>query len=63
MKLRVSNIVDRTRIYGPGWRTAIWVQGCTLGCQGCWNVEMWPHEGGTLWSHDDLLQHLLSIEN
>lgn len=24
---------------GPGQRAVIWVQGCSLGCAGCWNVE------------------------
>tara|TARA_B100002051_G_C16738179_1_gene642580 strand:+ start:729 stop:1334 length:606 start_codon:yes stop_codon:yes gene_type:complete len=62
VKLRIDNIVEKTRIYGPGWRTAIWVKGCTLACEGCWNQDLWPHEGGTLWNQDDLLTHLLSIK-
>lgn len=27
---------------GPGRRLVYWVQGCSLRCPGCANVEMWP---------------------
>lgn len=31
---------------GPGKRLAVWVQGCSLGCAGCINPELWPAAGG-----------------
>ncbi len=37
MNLRIHNILPQTRVNGPGLRTGIWVQGCTLGCPGCFN--------------------------
>ena len=43
--LRVAKIL-RSSIYGPGRRSVIWVQGCSLGCEGCWNDDLWPFEGG-----------------
>lgn len=30
---------------GPGIRAVVWVQGCTLGCPGCFNPETHAHEG------------------
>ena len=38
--LNVALVVPRTSVEGPGWRTAIWVQGCPLRCPGCCNPEM-----------------------
>ena len=60
--MRIANIVNQTRIYGPGWRTAVWVQGCNLACKGCWNKSLWPSEGGEDWDSEDLIIRLLSIE-
>jgi len=58
--LRIDSIVKHTRIYGPGWRSAVWLQGCTLACKGCWNKELWPSKGGELRTRDELLSELLS---
>lgn len=37
--LRVHAFVPRSYANGPGARAVIWVQGCTLGCPGCFNLE------------------------
>ncbi len=34
---RVHAFEARSRANGPGTRAVIWLQGCTLGCQGCFN--------------------------
>ena len=39
--LRVANITTSTKVNGPGERTAIHFQGCTLACAGCFNPEQW----------------------
>lgn len=46
MRLRVHAIEPRSRANGPGTRTVVWVQGCTLGCAGCFNPTTWPAAGG-----------------
>ena len=46
VSLRVHAIEPRSRANGPGTRTVIWVQGCTLGCPGCFNPATWPAAGG-----------------
>ena len=45
--LRVHDVLPRSSIYGPGERFVLWVQGCTLACPGCWNVETWSKKGGS----------------
>lgn len=37
MKARVHAIEPRSRANGPGARFVVWMQGCTLGCPGCFN--------------------------
>ena len=37
----VHTIMPATRANGPGLRCVVFVQGCNLGCPGCWNF--WGH--------------------
>lgn len=45
MKLRVHAIEPKSRANGPGARFVVWVQGCTLGCAGCFNPSTHPADG------------------
>ncbi len=42
--IRVHAIEPRSRANGPGARFVVWLQGCTLGCAGCFNPS--THAGG-----------------
>jgi anaerobic ribonucleoside-triphosphate reductase activating protein len=53
-ELRVAQVVARTESEGPGWRFAVWVQGCSLRCPGCCNPEMFPQAGGVVETPGDL---------
>jgi anaerobic ribonucleoside-triphosphate reductase activating protein len=33
----IHAIITRSRVNGPGTRAIVYVQGCNLGCSGCWN--------------------------
>lgn len=46
MKLRVHAIDPRSRANGPGVRFVVWLQGCTLGCPGCFNPGTHDAAGG-----------------
>ena len=46
LMINVHSLEPRSTIYGPGERFIIWVQGCTLACKGCWNVETWDAKNG-----------------
>ncbi len=45
MMLRVHAIERHSRANGPGVRYVVWVQGCTLGCPGCFNPATHPLGG------------------
>jgi len=40
--MNVAKIVHKSRIYGPGARTVIWFQGCSIKCEGCINPDLIP---------------------
>lgn len=40
--MNVAKIVHDSRIYGPGARTVIWFQGCSIKCEGCINPNLIP---------------------
>ncbi len=40
--MNVAKIVHNSRIYGPGARTVIWFQGCSIRCEGCINPDLIP---------------------
>jgi anaerobic ribonucleoside-triphosphate reductase activating protein len=44
--LRVHAIEPRSRANGPGARFVVWLQGCTLGCPGCFNPTTHDPLGG-----------------
>lgn len=52
--IRLYGLVTDSIVDGPGFRTAIFVQGCPYHCEGCHNPDSQPFEGGTLWTLDDV---------
>ena len=56
---RVHAIEPRSRANGPGARFVVWLQGCTLGCPGCFNPATHPDAGGT---EHDVAELLARIE-
>ena len=45
--VQIARVVERTTAEGPGARFAVWVQGCTIRCDGCFNPHLWTTIGGT----------------
>lgn len=43
---RVHAVEPRSRANGPGARFVVWLQGCTLGCPGCFNPTTHAADGG-----------------
>lgn len=41
---RIHALEPKSRANGPGARFVVWLQGCTLGCPGCFNPK--THEAG-----------------
>lgn len=62
LALAIAQTVARTAAEGPGWRYAVWFQGCPLRCPGCCNPELLPFTGGTPRSVDDLLAEVATAD-
>lgn len=50
MNLIINQIINNTKVEGPGNRTAIFVQGCLKKCPMCNSPQTWDLNGGT--NHD-----------
>lgn len=61
--IRLHRLEPASRVNGPGLRTVIWVQGCALGCPGCFNPETHVMNGGEPWPVEKLVERILEIKN
>ncbi len=59
--LRVHHFLPLSYTNGPGARAALWLQGCSLGCPGCFNPNTHPFEGGELISVEKVLELILAV--
>jgi len=59
--LRIHRFLSFSRANGPGVRAVIWVQGCSLGCQGCHNPGTHSFSGGELLMPEELFGRILKI--
>lgn len=57
--LNVAAVRPVSTVNGPGRRAVLWVQGCTVGCPGCFNPQTHPHESRRLVDPIDLGLRLL----
>ena len=48
MDIRVAGIVNDSIVDGPGFRLAVFTQGCPHNCEGCHNPETHDFGGGTV---------------
>jgi anaerobic ribonucleoside-triphosphate reductase activating protein len=58
VNLRVHAIEPRSRANGPGARFVVWLQGCSLGCPGCFNPATHDASGGREISVDEITAQL-----
>lgn len=61
MKARIHAREPRSRANGPGTRFVIWVQGCTLGCPGCFNPGTHAAAGGEVIEVGALLDEVAAV--
>ena len=59
--LNVADVRRRSRVNGPGVRSVVWVQGCTIGCPGCFNPRMHAHQSVRLLDPKRLGLELASV--
>ena len=58
--LRLAAFLPHSRANGPGLRSVLWVQGCSLGCEGCFNPDFQPFAGGYEATVDEVAAMLLA---
>lgn len=58
MILHIHAVEPRSRANGPGSRFVVWVQGCTLGCPGCFNPTTHDPAAGRSLAIDELAAEL-----
>lgn len=59
-KLFVHGYESSSRANGPGVRFALWVQGCSLGCPGCFNPDTHVDDARNARDVDDLIDEILA---
>lgn len=59
--LNLHRIVDVTAAEGPGVRCAVWTQGCSVRCPGCFNPQTWTTRGGFRVAWQELVSRVLAI--
>jgi len=62
MVLNVHSLLHGSRANGPGPRTVIWVQGCSLRCPGCFNPDTHSSDPRQLMPVEDLVRRLRQDE-
>jgi anaerobic ribonucleoside-triphosphate reductase activating protein len=61
--LHIHHFLPSSRANGPGLRAALWVQGCSLGCPGCFNPETHPFNGGQMVAVSELAQRIVGLKD
>ena len=61
--LNISSTVSHSRANGPGLRAVVWVQGCSIGCKGCYSVSTHSHTKNYLLEPSMISNWLLSLNN
>ena len=58
--MRIAGTIQDSIVDGPGFRFAVFAQGCELRCEGCHNPATWDLSGGDETTTDDLIAEMLS---
>ena len=61
MYLRLNRIQLPIYNLGPGKRIGLWVQGCSIKCNGCINPSLWSNEKGKLIDIESLVNGIYAI--
>jgi len=59
--LNLAGFLAKSEVNGPGTRAVIWVQGCPIHCEGCFNAQFQPFSPATLTPVDELAGMILAL--
>ncbi len=59
LKLNIHSILWKSRANGPGLRTVVWFQGCSIGCKGCFNPSSHSFEPNQLIEPETLARQII----
>lgn len=62
-KIRLYKLIEFTSVEGPGIRTCIWVQGCSIKCNGCANSKTWSDKEEKKILIDELASYIIEYKN
>ncbi|PLX17748.1 MAG: hypothetical protein C0601_06875 [Candidatus Muiribacterium halophilum] len=62
MYARLNHIILKTSVEGPGVRTALWFQGCSHRCDGCFAKHTWEKDKGFSKKVSEIIGLILSQE-
>lgn len=58
MNIRVYGLVEDSIVDGPGYRFAVFTQGCPHACPGCHNPESHSFDGGKMMDTAEIIQRI-----
>ena len=58
--LNLAAFLPHSRATGPGLRSVLWVQGCSLRCESCFNPDFQPFAGGYESTVEEVIALLLA---
>ena len=61
--IRIHHFEPASRANGPGTRAVVWVQGCALGCPGCFNAETHDFNRGEIWAVEKLARQVIELQD
>ena len=62
MELIIHRYIPVTAVEGPGKRFCLWVQGCSIRCEGCGVPWTWAKENGEKISVEKLLKEIVKSQ-
>jgi anaerobic ribonucleoside-triphosphate reductase activating protein len=60
--LNLAGFLARSTVNGPGIRSVVWVQGCSLHCNGCFNTSSWSFSPNYQLSPGELADQIIGLD-
>ena len=59
MKMRIAGVVNDSIVDGPGFRLAVFAQGCPHHCPGCHNPQTHDFDGGEVADTEEIIEKMI----